>query len=74
LLGDIKQDRIKAELKAKALLARFNVAMVTTKSTEVMIQTLDQLEKLLPLVAKPMHYLFEVTKFHLIPSGRNIKI
>jgi hypothetical protein len=53
LLGDIKQDRTKAELKAKTLLARFDVAMVISESPEVIMQTLDQLEKLLPLVAKP---------------------
>jgi hypothetical protein len=58
LLGNIKQDRTKAELKAMILLARFDLAVVTTQSPEVMMQTLDQFEKLLPLVAKPKHYQF----------------
>jgi hypothetical protein len=60
LLGDIKEDRTKAELKAKILLAQFDLEGVRTHFPEVMImmQTLDQFEKLLPLVAKPKHYQF----------------
>jgi hypothetical protein len=57
-LGDIMEDRTKPELKAKILLARFDLAVVTTQSPEVMMQTLDEFEKLLPLVAKPKHYQF----------------